>query len=94
MKNIIAIEGLNGHNSPKENELSVHMAGKLTIPFIGGSDAHKPERVGFCYTELYEDSITEDNIVEVLRSGRYMGRIDQRYRDLWELSESHFLCNL
>ena len=94
MKNIIAIEGLNGHNSPKENELAVHMAGKLTKPFIGGSDAHKPERIGFCYTEFLDDNISEYNIVEVLRSGRYRGCISQDYRDLWELSESHFLCNL
>jgi predicted metal-dependent phosphoesterase TrpH len=94
MINLAAIEGMNGHNSPKENKLAVEMAGKLTVPFIGGSDAHEPERVGFCYTEFLDDDINEDNIVEVLKSGRYRGRISEYYRELWGLPESHFLCHL
>ena len=92
MENIIAIEGLNGHNSPKENELTVRLAGKLTIPFIGGSDAHQPERVGFIYTEFL-DTINEDNIVEMLKSSRYRGRISEQYRELWGLPGSHFLLS-
>jgi hypothetical protein len=93
MINIIAIEGMNGHNSPKENKLAVDMANKLTVPFIGGSDAHEPERVGFCYTEFLDDNINEYNIIEVLRSGRYRGRISEHYRELWGLPGSHFLLS-
>jgi predicted metal-dependent phosphoesterase TrpH len=93
MKNLFAIEGMNGHNSPKENKLSVDMACKLTLPFIGGSDAHEPERVGFCYTEFLDDNINEDNIIEVLRAGRYRGRISEHYRELWGLPGSHFLLS-
>jgi len=90
MKNLSAIEGLNGHNSPMENKLAVDMAGKLTVPFIGGSDAHEPERVGFCYTEFLDDNINEDNFLEVLKAGRYRGRISNQYRELWNLQEAHF----
>jgi hypothetical protein len=90
MENIIAIEGMNGHNSPKENKLAVDMAGKLAVPFIGGSDAHHPERVGFCYTEFLDDDINEDNFLEVLKAGRYRGRIANQYRELWNLQEAHF----
>jgi len=93
IKNLFAIEGLNGHNSPKENKLSVDMAVKLTVPFIGGSDAHEPDRVGFCYTEFLDDNINEDNIIEVLRSGRYRGRISEHYKELWGLPGSHFLLS-
>jgi predicted metal-dependent phosphoesterase TrpH len=35
IKGLTAIEGMNGHNSPKENRLAVDMAAKLSVPFIG-----------------------------------------------------------
>ena len=85
IKNLSVIEGMNGHNSPKENKLAVDMANKLAIPCIGGSDAHEPERVGFCYTEFLDDNIDQNNIVEILLSGRYKGLVAERYRELWGL---------
>jgi len=93
MKSLFAIEGMNGHNSPKENMLAVKLAGNLTVPFIGGSDAHEPGRVGFCYTEFLDDNISEENIIEVLKSGRYRGRISEHYREMWGLPVSHFLLS-
>ena len=69
------------------------MASKLAVPFIGGSDAHEPERVGFCYTEFLDDNINEDNIMEVLRLGRYRGRISEHYKELWGLPVSNFLLS-
>lgn len=93
IKGLSAIEGMNGHNSPKENKLAIDMATKLSVPFIGGSDAHQPERVGFGYTEFFADNINDDNIVEVLKSGRYRGRISEQYRELWALPGSHSLLS-
>jgi predicted metal-dependent phosphoesterase TrpH len=90
VKNLSALEGLNGHNSPKENKLAVQLSGKLKMPFIGGSDAHQAERVGFCYTEFLDDNINEDNIVEVIKSGRFRGRISNQYRELWNLQKTPF----
>ena len=39
-------------------------------PVTGGSDAHRPEEVGSCYT-VFPERVTAENLVALLRAGRY-----------------------
>jgi len=76
VQGICALEGHNGCNMPLYNIMAVDAAETLALPYTGGSDAHSPEDVGTCYTE-FEDEVTEDNFIELLRQGRYQG-VDTR----------------
>ncbi len=71
-----AIEGVNGLNMYHLNLKAIEMAGDLNLPYTGGSDAHRPEDVGSCYTE-FKEPVTEHNITEVIKRGNYRG-IDKR----------------
>lgn len=71
-----AIEGFNGLNMHHLNLKAIEAAKALNLPYTGGSDAHRPWDVGSCYTE-FQESVTEDNIVKVLKSGNYRG-VDTR----------------
>jgi len=75
---ICAIEGYNGCNMHAYNAKAVEMAGVLSIPYTGGSDAHLPEEVGLCLTE-FEDEVTPRNLIAMLKRGNYKG-IDNRPR--------------
>jgi predicted metal-dependent phosphoesterase TrpH len=78
--NIECLEGINGANSLTENNLAQKLAKELKIPFIGGSDAHNPNYVGMIYTEFIDDiDITDENIVEVLKAGKYTVKISPEY---------------
>lgn len=76
VKGFSAIEGFNGLNMHRLNQKAIDAATDLGLPYTGGSDAHRSEDVGSCYTEFYEP-VTEDNIVEVLKRGNYYG-MDRR----------------
>lgn len=76
VKGICAVEGYNGGNMPAYNAKAVEAARLLGLPYTGGSDAHAPNEVGLCFTE-FDDVVTEDNLVKLLRKGRYRG-IDNR----------------
>lgn len=82
------IEGFNGHNSPKENVLAMTLASQHGFKIIGGSDSHSPDTVGRAYTEFF-DTVTESNLVAVLKSGRYRIHADNYYQDLWEVGSQH-----
>ncbi|TAN41336.1 MAG: PHP domain-containing protein [Nitrospirae bacterium] len=73
---ICALEGYNGCNMQPFNARAVEVARALNLPFTGGSDAHNPEDVGSCFTE-FEEPVTEENLVSLLKSGRYRG-VDTR----------------
>ena len=73
---ICALEGYNGCNMHAYNKKAIAAAKALSLPFIGGSDAHAPRDVGSCYTE-FEEVVTQDNLVERLKAGKYRG-IDTR----------------
>jgi predicted metal-dependent phosphoesterase TrpH len=76
VQGICAVEGYNGCNMHAMNAKAVKMAQHLNLPYTGGSDAHAPEEVGFCYTEFNEE-VTLDNLVELLKGGHYRG-VDTR----------------
>ena len=53
----------------------------ISLPFTGGSDAHRPEEVGSCFTE-FDDEVTYDNFIALLTGGRYRG-VDKRRISRW-----------
>ena len=67
---IVAIEGHNGCNAGLFNRRALAAARSLGLPVIGGSDAHRPQDVGSCYT-LFRERVTADNLVALLRAGDY-----------------------
>lgn len=75
---ICAVEGHNGFNMNSYNDMAVQMAKAMNLPYTGGSDAHEPREAGLCYTE-FEDEVTYDNFIDLLKMGKYQG-IDNRKR--------------
>ncbi len=73
---ISAVEGYNGANMHSMNAKAVEAAGKMNLPYTGGSDAHLPVEVGSCYT-VFHDAVTYENFLPLLRAGRFTG-VDTR----------------
>ncbi len=73
---ITAVEGCNGVNMHPMNIRAIETAGRLRLPYTGGSDAHEPREVGSCYT-AFEEKVTEENFIDRLRLGKYRG-VDTR----------------
>lgn len=73
LSGIAGLEGCNGANMYAMNQKAIETARQLGLPFTGGSDAHHPAEVGSCYTE-FDDAVTPDTFLALLRSGRYRGR--------------------
>ena len=73
---LCALEGCNGYNMRSYNQKAIEAARKLNIPYTGGSDAHMPSEVGYCYTE-FDEEVTSDNFIALLKKGNYRG-VDAR----------------
>jgi predicted metal-dependent phosphoesterase TrpH len=73
---ISAVEGCNGANMHAMNVKAVEAAGRMKLPYTGGSDAHLPIEVGSCYT-VFDDTVTYENFLPLLKTGRFTG-IDTR----------------
>ena len=73
---ISAVEGCNGANMHAMNVKAVEAAGRMKLPYTGGSDAHRPIEVGSCYT-VFDDTVTCGNFLSLLKAGRFTG-IDTR----------------
>jgi len=76
VEGICALEGYNGCNMHAYNLKAIQSAEVLALPFTGGSDSHAPLEVGSCFTE-FDDVVTYENIVELLKAGKYRG-VDKR----------------
>jgi predicted metal-dependent phosphoesterase TrpH len=76
VRGISGVEGYNGANLHAMNVKALEAAARLGLPYTGGSDAHMPREVGSCYTE-FDDTVTYDNFIERLRTGRFRG-VDRR----------------
>lgn len=76
VEGLCALEGYNGCNMHAFNVKAIESAAALALPFTGGSDSHAPQEVGSCFTE-FDDVVTCENIVELLKAGKYRGK-DQR----------------
>lgn len=72
IENLIALEALNASLSAGENHLALRAADRLGIKGIGGSDAHGPSVLGRAYTLFQETIHSEEELVQILRSGRYI----------------------
>jgi hypothetical protein len=70
LEGIAAVEGHNGCNLRVFNARAIQVAERLRIPVTGGSDAHRPEDVGSCYT-VFPERVTSENLVGLLKAGRY-----------------------
>ncbi len=66
-----SLEIMNGTQSAPQNSLAAHQAASLSLPGIGGSDAHVSSEVGTCATVFERDVRTEADLLEELRAGRY-----------------------
>ncbi len=76
IEGICAIEGCNGGNHHSFNARAIEAAGTIGLPYTGGSDAHAAREVGSCYT-LFQEPVTEENLLDLLRVGAYQG-VDTR----------------
>lgn len=71
MKNLCALETINGSLSEGENRLAVEAAQRLGVKGIGGSDAHGPTVLGRAYTVFAEKIGSEAELVAALQQGDY-----------------------
>jgi predicted metal-dependent phosphoesterase TrpH len=71
MRNIDAIETINGKCNDRENSQSAEVAGILHLPTTGGSDAHSLDEMGSCVTD-FEDRFKEiPEFLAALKAGHY-----------------------
>lgn len=80
VKNLHALEGLNGHNCEKENGLAMQLALYKKIPYVGGSDSHSSDSVGRCYTE-FDYIVDNTTIASAIKQGHCKGVFSQEYLD-------------
>ena len=66
------LEICNGLVTVEENDFAGKVAEAMGLLAIGGSDAHRTVGVGTCVT-VFEDTIHDEReLVEAIRSGRYV----------------------
>ena len=65
------IEGLNGRNSITENLKAVTYMEKYGAQLTGGSDAHKTDEIGNCYTRFDAPVRNSVELVQALKTGRF-----------------------
>ena len=70
-----AVEGFNGANAPEENNRVIRIMNNRSLPYTGGSDAHKPQRVGSAYTRFYNRIENINDLMIQLKSGRFTGHL-------------------
>ncbi len=92
MKNLIAVETLNGSLNDEENRQAAETAERMGIRGIGGSDAHGPAVLGRAYTVFPEPIRTEEELVAALRQGRYLPVWNHRYYGCPSRSGSRVPC--
>ena len=66
-----AVEVLNGGCIDRENRLAGEVAAALSLPRVGGSDAHMPLEVGRFATRFEAQITSEEQMLEELRAGRF-----------------------
>lgn len=71
LKQVTAVEGVNGSATRKENQLAAAAAEKMDWHAIGGSDAHGPAGIGKAFTVFLEKIETDIQLVDALKSGAY-----------------------
>ena len=69
-----SVEAQNGTEGMLQNENATQLAASLTLPGIGGSDAHSAREVGVCATSFEAPLLDEASFLKALRSGSYHAR--------------------
>jgi len=80
---LAAVEGHNGCNHHRFNQRALQAALRLRLPVTGGSDAHRPDEIGSCYTE-FPEPVTADNFIDVLKSGHYAAVDTRKISQGWQ----------
>jgi len=80
LRDLIALEAINGSASLEENKRAMGAATRLDIQGIGGSDAHGIPTLGRAYTIFPEPINTEKELVSALKEGIYTPCWDEDYR--------------
>lgn len=70
LRGLAAIEGCNGANRVEENRRALDLAKSLGLPVTGGSDAHRIEEIGRCYTLFDVPVHNTVELVSALKEGR------------------------
>jgi predicted metal-dependent phosphoesterase TrpH len=70
-----ALEVQNGLSGDKEMEFAASVASHLSLPEVGGSDAHAILGVGRCFTIFERAVSSESELVEEIRAGRCRGAV-------------------
>jgi predicted metal-dependent phosphoesterase TrpH len=73
---VVALESVNGHNSPLANARAEVIAARRGIGSTGGSDAHELSDLGRAYTEFPGEVDSLDDLLEALRRGHVTGAGD------------------
>jgi predicted metal-dependent phosphoesterase TrpH len=81
---IAAIEGHNGCNHRSFNQRAIKAAQRLRLPIVGGSDAHRPEEIGSCFT-VFPERVGAGDLVTLLKSGRYEAVDTRKVSSGWPL---------
>jgi predicted metal-dependent phosphoesterase TrpH len=71
LRNVIAVEALNGGSRKGENERTAELIAKFGYRATGGSDSHMVSLIGLCATRFEADVRTIDQLVHELKDGRY-----------------------
>lgn len=71
LKNVIAVEVLNGGSRKGEDERSVELAQARGYRTVGGSDSHLVSLIGLCATRFEADIRTIEDLVRELKTGKY-----------------------
>ena len=66
-----SVESLNGSDSRLQNMAASGLAKGFRLPGIGGSDAHTVAEVGRAATRFDEQIVTDRELLQALKSGRY-----------------------
>jgi predicted metal-dependent phosphoesterase TrpH len=71
LKNVVAVELLNGGSRRGEDERSAELVNKFGYRTTGGSDSHLVSLIGVCATRFDADIRDIDGLVRELKSGHY-----------------------
>lgn len=72
LKELDAIEVFSGNCEAEENKKAMSASKKMGLPQMGGSDAHKEERIGVCFTIFPHHLRTQEEFLEALRKKRFL----------------------
>ncbi|MFZ5644439.1 MAG: CehA/McbA family metallohydrolase [Bacillota bacterium] len=70
-KMVDAVEVLSGKSTKKENNLALEVCNIVSLPGLGGSDAHSPGEIGRCATVFDTQIGNTKELVEAMKTGSY-----------------------